>query len=232
MNRRQTEDVLLEFDATRRRKRIMLDALHDGLVLHAADGRITEWNAAAERLLGLTAGQLVGRTSIDPVWRLVSGALAVFRDVTAEVDMERRDVAISQRLVTAIESGGVGTALLDEQARVTFANAALAGILEVSREELLGCSLRRFVQRTDPVDALLDDMERGRSSLLAQDVCIATGHGEVRWSAGTSPRWPRSTANALRCCRPRTSPSVVGWPMNWPGPTRSRGSASTHSTKV
>lgn len=141
----------------------MLDALHDGLVLHAADGRITEWNAAAERLLGLTTGQLVGRTSIDPVWRLVSGALAVFRDVTA------------------IESGGVGTALLDEQARVTFANAALAGILEVSREELLGCSLRRFVQRTDPVDALLDDMERGRGSLLAQDVCIATGHGEVRW---------------------------------------------------
>ena len=125
------------------------------------DGRITEWNAAAERLLGLTTGQLVGRTSIDPVWRLVSGALAVFRDVTA------------------IESGGVGTALLDEQARVTFANAALAGILEVSREELLGCSLRRFVRRTDPVDALLDDMERGRGSLLAQDVCIATGHGEV-----------------------------------------------------
>lgn len=42
-----------------------------GFVLQGRDGRILQWNPAAERILGLTANELGGRTSRDPRWRAV-----------------------------------------------------------------------------------------------------------------------------------------------------------------
>ena len=46
-------------------KRLILDTLAEGLVLQSPDGRIVEWNPAAERVLGLTGEQLTGRTTMD-----------------------------------------------------------------------------------------------------------------------------------------------------------------------
>ncbi|NQU37847.1 MAG: PAS domain-containing sensor histidine kinase [Actinobacteria bacterium] len=51
--------------------RSTLEALPDGVVVQDAAGVIIEVNAAAERILGLTADQMTGRTSIDPNWRAV-----------------------------------------------------------------------------------------------------------------------------------------------------------------
>jgi diguanylate cyclase (GGDEF)-like protein/PAS domain S-box-containing protein len=42
--------------------------LGEGLVVQAADGRIIDCNAAAQRILGLTRDQLTGRTSMDARW--------------------------------------------------------------------------------------------------------------------------------------------------------------------
>jgi PAS domain S-box-containing protein len=41
------------------------------VVLQHADGSIRESNPSAERILGLSADQLMGRTSIDPRWRAI-----------------------------------------------------------------------------------------------------------------------------------------------------------------
>jgi PAS domain S-box-containing protein len=49
----------------------MVAALQEGIVLQEADGRITACNASAERILGLSADQITGRTSLDPRWRAV-----------------------------------------------------------------------------------------------------------------------------------------------------------------
>ena len=62
------EAALRESEA---RSRTILGALHEGVVLQDAEGRIIEANQAAERLLGLTADQLRGVTSLDPRWRAV-----------------------------------------------------------------------------------------------------------------------------------------------------------------
>jgi PAS domain S-box-containing protein len=43
----------------------------EGVVLQTVAGEITACNAAAERILGLTADQLMGRSSIDPQWRAI-----------------------------------------------------------------------------------------------------------------------------------------------------------------
>jgi PAS domain S-box-containing protein len=46
-------------------------AMADGLVLQDDTARILECNPAAERILGLTRDQIMGRTSLDPRWRIV-----------------------------------------------------------------------------------------------------------------------------------------------------------------
>ncbi len=51
--------------------RTVLSALREGVVQQEADGRISSHNPAAERILGLSADELLGRTSADPRWRAV-----------------------------------------------------------------------------------------------------------------------------------------------------------------
>src|SRR2546422_10491594 len=46
-------------------------ALAEGIVFMAADGQLQASNASAERILGLTAEQIGGRTPFDPRWRAI-----------------------------------------------------------------------------------------------------------------------------------------------------------------
>ncbi|WP_455204245.1 PAS domain S-box protein [Kaarinaea lacus] len=46
----------------------VIQALSEGIVIQAASGDIISCNPAAERILGLTADQMAGRTSMDPQW--------------------------------------------------------------------------------------------------------------------------------------------------------------------
>lgn len=46
-------------------------SMQEGVVVQGRDGSILGCNSAAERILGLSEGQLRGRTSIDPRWRTV-----------------------------------------------------------------------------------------------------------------------------------------------------------------
>ena len=46
-------------------------ALAEGIVFMHADGRLEASNASAERILGLTAEQIGGRTTFDPRWRAI-----------------------------------------------------------------------------------------------------------------------------------------------------------------
>lgn len=69
--RERSEVVLNQLHQSEQLKTSILDALMEGLVLHDVDGVVIEWNPAAERLLGLSADELIGRTSMDPMWRAV-----------------------------------------------------------------------------------------------------------------------------------------------------------------
>jgi len=51
--------------------RDLFATIANGIVFHAADGRILSANPAAERILGLTLDQMQGRSSIDPWWRVI-----------------------------------------------------------------------------------------------------------------------------------------------------------------
>ncbi|MFH7027987.1 MAG: PAS domain-containing protein [Heteroscytonema crispum UTEX LB 1556] len=53
-----------------------------GMVLQLADGSIIACNKAAEKLLGLTVEQLLGRNSIDPPWQTIHEDGSVFKGET------------------------------------------------------------------------------------------------------------------------------------------------------
>ena len=59
------------FADTEERYRSVIAAMSEGVVLQGADGAILACNASAERLLGLSADQLAGRSSLDPRWRSI-----------------------------------------------------------------------------------------------------------------------------------------------------------------
>jgi PAS domain S-box-containing protein len=66
--RKQTEIRLRESEE---RYRSMVETAAEGIVLQQADGAIFTCNASAERILGLTADQMMGRTSLDPRWSAI-----------------------------------------------------------------------------------------------------------------------------------------------------------------
>ncbi|MFW9265054.1 GAF domain-containing protein, partial [Nostoc sp. CALU 546] len=64
--RKRMEEALR---SSEQRYRSVITAMAEGIVLQKADGRITACNESAERILGLTADQMMGRSSIDPQWK-------------------------------------------------------------------------------------------------------------------------------------------------------------------
>ena len=51
----------------------VLNKLHTGVVVHAADTRVSYANLRAAELLGLSEAQMLGKTVIDPGWHFVDG---------------------------------------------------------------------------------------------------------------------------------------------------------------
>jgi len=66
----ETQSLFVRF-GVQQRLRAVQAAMAEGLVVQAADGTITDCNPSAERILGLTRDQLMGRTSVDPRWQAV-----------------------------------------------------------------------------------------------------------------------------------------------------------------
>ncbi len=64
-DRKRAEEALRESEE---RYRSVVAAMQDGIVLLDADGSIRACNAGAERILGLSADQMMGRTPLDPRW--------------------------------------------------------------------------------------------------------------------------------------------------------------------
>ena len=58
-------------EASEERYGSVVAALVEGIVFMDADGRLQASNASAERILGLTAEQIAGRTTFDPRWRAI-----------------------------------------------------------------------------------------------------------------------------------------------------------------
>ena len=66
--RKRAEEALRESEE---RYRTLIAAMAEGIVMQDASGAIVACNESAERILGLTREQMLGRTSIDPRWQAI-----------------------------------------------------------------------------------------------------------------------------------------------------------------
>jgi PAS domain S-box-containing protein len=66
--RKQAEEALRKSEE---RYRSVIAAMQDGIVVLDADGSIRACNRSAERILGLSTEQIIGRTALDPSWRAI-----------------------------------------------------------------------------------------------------------------------------------------------------------------
>ncbi len=66
---KRMEDSLRESEEQHRR---LFETMSQGVIYQAADGKIVSANPAAERYLGLTTDQMLGKTSMDPRWEMIS----------------------------------------------------------------------------------------------------------------------------------------------------------------
>lgn len=66
--RQRTEHALQQSEQL---YRSLVETAAEGIVLQQANGEIYTCNANAERILGLTAEQMMGRSSLDPRWRAI-----------------------------------------------------------------------------------------------------------------------------------------------------------------
>jgi PAS domain S-box-containing protein len=67
-DRQRSDEALQESEE---RYRSIVTAMEEGIVLQDGAGAIRACNASAERILGLTVDQMMGRTSVDPRWRAI-----------------------------------------------------------------------------------------------------------------------------------------------------------------
>jgi PAS domain S-box-containing protein len=71
IGQQQLSDVSTALQRSETREALVMETINDGLAIIDADGRIVQWNSAAEHMLGLTPDQMSGRTTSDPLWGAV-----------------------------------------------------------------------------------------------------------------------------------------------------------------
>ncbi|MFP4463054.1 MAG: PAS domain S-box protein, partial [Guyparkeria sp.] len=132
----------------------------------------------------------------------VVGAVTIFRDISDQLETERRLREQEALFRTVFEASGVGVALLDDQRRVRRANDALVELLGRGREALLGLRIEDLVEPGDRERLVADceAMECGRR---------AESRGEYRYRAGDDDMiWVQQNVSRL-CGLERSSETFV-----------------------
>jgi two-component system, cell cycle sensor histidine kinase and response regulator CckA len=69
-DRKLSEHALMESE---KNYRILFEKMSQGVFYQLADGSVSDANEAALQMFGLSREQLIGRTSFNPEWRVISG---------------------------------------------------------------------------------------------------------------------------------------------------------------
>lgn len=209
--RKLVETALRESE---QRYRSLVDALDEGVTLLDADARIITSNPAAERILGLTADQLYGRTPLDPSWNLLRDDMTPYEaDELPAIRTLRTGVALSAVPLGVQRDGGelrwlsVNTAPLfwgqgtkpyavvtsftdvTERRRVEHALSELAQRVQVESNESFFRSLVAQLARALETDytflALLTERDPSQMEILAMFGLPSFDEGAVYDLAGT-----------------------------------------------
>ncbi|GEM86049.1 PAS domain S-box protein [Meiothermus granaticius] len=192
--RRQVEEALQKSEALYRG---MVEALEEGIVLQDAGGHIVEANDAAERVLGLTRDQMMGRTSMDPRWRAVHEDGSDFPGDTHPAMLTLRTGEPQRNVIMGIHKPdrSLSWLLVNTQALVAAGGdqpyAVVTSFLDISEQKRAEMELRALQERlsslltSSPVviySAQLGDRWPLEVSFVSENVQRITGFAAERFS--------------------------------------------------
>lgn len=153
-------DAIVELDASERSKAHILESLSEGLVLHAPDGRIVEWNPAAERVLGLSGDEMGGRTPVDPRWRAVrpDGAPWPGEDHPASRVLRTAQPVVAETMGVHRPDGSLVWLRVSAQPTLDAANrltGVVASFEDITTERALEASLAESVAAAERTETQL-----------------------------------------------------------------------------
>jgi PAS domain S-box-containing protein len=159
--RRQAEEALRQSEE---RYLSVIAAMQDGIVLLDAGGAIRACNASAERILGLSADQMMARTALDPRWQAIQEDGSVFPEeahppiVTLRTGQPCRDVVAGVRK----PDGTLTWISINSQPLFRADGTTLSGVV-VSFEDITARRQREEAlrQATTELAQLRQQLERG-----------------------------------------------------------------------
>ncbi|MBW4576675.1 MAG: PAS domain S-box protein [Aphanothece sp. CMT-3BRIN-NPC111] len=141
-----TESALQESEE---RYRSVVTAMHEGIVLHQTDGSILTCNPSAERILGLSAEELVGRTSLDLYWRTVHPDDSLFPQENYPVTLTLRTGKPCSNVVMKVHKpdGGLSWISVNSQPLCspgeTIPYAVVASFSDITAQKLAEAALQQ-----------------------------------------------------------------------------------------
>jgi len=159
--RKRAEQAVRE---SQERLQLIFETVAEGLIVQNSDGQIIECNSEAERILGMTATQLIGMTAFDPTWRLISedGAPVATDDlpvlITLRTGQQARDAVIGvYRPDDQLVWISINTApLFDAQGRVTMVVSSFGDITVTKRtQDALKKSEARFARIFESIPTMM-----------------------------------------------------------------------------
>jgi PAS domain S-box-containing protein len=169
--------------------RSVIAAMQEGVVVQDADGRVFACNPSAERILGLTADQLKGLTSLDPRWRAVDEQGAPVSGEQHPAVLVRRTGRPQSNVVMGVHKpdGTLAWVLVNARPVMASDEAGLGAVVitfaDIAERKLAEQALRESEQRfrllfENSLDAIL--LTRPDGAILAANpaACRMFGRSE------------------------------------------------------
>jgi diguanylate cyclase (GGDEF)-like protein/PAS domain S-box-containing protein len=112
----------------------------------------------------------------------IAGMVLSIRDVSASMRTDGALRLSEERYRLIVELGREGICLVDEREGTTFANHALAELLDTTVNELLGSSLLDFIDVDDRAEARIRISGPTDDARTEQDLRIVTRQGRLVWA--------------------------------------------------
>jgi PAS domain S-box-containing protein len=160
----------VEADAANRRLRALVDAAHEAFVEVSPEGQITDWNGSAERILGWTRDEVLGRPAAPLLFETQGLDAAGGRETTIAIHRSGRRITV-EMTVTQFDEGRDGSAIFLHDVTLQREN-------EERRERLLAQE-RETVVKLQALDQLKDNVISHVSHELRSPLTSILGYTQL-----------------------------------------------------